>query len=266
MASLLALQESFVTEKFLELEEQLKKEADKPYEDTSNQILKTITKVFEKYKYFPNTLKYVLIKQELDRVKVFQQIRQHYGIMGLRYSEFLKGLLEDNFKEAQFQANSLIPNEEFIEIEYAEPSSVTDWTLRANRHAEQMIALILLLLSKGKPLEEFVIEIESKVASQIYDAKRLARTETATVINGTCLGVWMKADIPMVKWTDATETIQFVNRDGSKRVTRVCSHCRGYATGGEGGKGIYPIINLPSPCPAHPNCRCTLVPVIKNKK
>ncbi len=263
--SLQTQQEYFVTQKFLGLEKDLKGKATKPYRETSNIIIATIQKVFEKYNNSPDTFKYLLIQQELERLRVFTQIKQQYGAMGLEYSNWLKGFLKDNFNETVTQSNDLIGNteDEYKLPDYIEPKAVEELKKKGLLHGIEMVALLYLLLHKKRSFAEITIQIELKTVKQTYDAKRVARTETASMMNTTSLAIWQQSGVDKVKWTDATESIQFVNSTGKKKVTRVCKYCRGYATGGDGGNGIYSIGKLPSLCPAHPNCRCTLVPVLK---
>ncbi len=263
MSSLTTLQEEFVTHRFYEIEKYLKRKATNPYTNTVNIIISTMQKVFEKYDNYPDTFKYLLISQDLEKVGLYKQIQQQYGVMGEEFSEFMQSYLYDLYLQTEKHSNQIITNEEYHATPFALPPSVEKWKGKTFVQGAEMVLLIKLLIYNHKSMKEITTQLELKTGGHIYEAKRMARTETAETINTTALGVWEKSGITKVKWTDATEHIQFVNRKGNKKVTKVCKNCRSFATGGEGGKGIYTINQLPSPCPAHPNCRCTLVPIKK---
>ena len=54
------------------------------------------------------SLKYILIRQELERLKVFEQIKTHYGKMGLEFVDFMKGSLDDNYEKAVEHTNLML--------------------------------------------------------------------------------------------------------------------------------------------------------------
>jgi len=253
-------QEDFIIDRFKELESELPEEVKKPHDATFLIIILFIRKVFKKYESLPDdSTKYILIRQEFDRMKIFEQIKTHYGNMGLKFVDFMKGLLDNNYAKAVEHTNLMLGNEETLAPEYEEPASVNGWLGESAIQGVEMVGLILVLLSQKKSVEEIVPAIQKLSEGQAYKATRLARTETAQILNDTALSIYALSGVTKVRWTDATEKLVF--RSGKKRITKICSRCREYATGGEGGKGIYPINQLPSPCPAHPNCRCTIIPL-----
>ena len=73
-------------------------------------------------------------------------------------------------------------------------------------------------------------------------ANTLVRTETAWIQNQACIARYKDYGVSQVQWwTDPDE--------------RTCKVC------GKLHKNIYPIgANIP--CPAHPRCRCTIIPVV----
>lgn len=254
-------QEEFVMDRFKELETDLEKEVREPFDVTYLAIMWAIQKAFKKYEGLSVSIKYLLIRQELERLKVFEQIRTRYKQQGKQFEDFLKGVLETNFVKASEHTNQMLGNEIPKSTDYVEPTSVTGWELEAIGQGAEMIALITMLLSKGKTVDEIGPEVKKLTEGHSYKAKRLARTETAQLLNDTALTIYAMSGVKKVKWTDATENLLFRDKTGKKRITKVCPRCRSFATGGEQGKGIYPIGKLPSPCPAHPNCRCTLIPI-----
>lgn len=256
-------QEDFVVERFKALETDLDKEVRKPFDTTALAIILALRKAFKKYEGLSVSIKFLLIRQELERLKVFDQIKTRYKQQGLEFVDFLKGVLETNYAKAVEHTNQMLENEEQKSPEYTEPTSVTGWGTESVQQGIDMVNLITVMLSKGKSVDEIVPEVQKLSDGQAYKAKRLARTETAQIINSTAMAIYVLSGVDKVKWTDATETLVFKSMSGKKHITRVCPRCRSFATGGEKGNGIYPIDKLPSPCPAHPNCRCTLIPIKK---
>lgn len=254
-------QEDFVIERFKELETDLDKKAQKPYDEFAKAMALILMRVFKKYETLSVSIKFILIKQELERLKVFEQIKTHYGQQGLKFVDFLKGVLDTNFVKAVEHTNQMLGNEENVTPDYVEPTSVEAWKYEATKQGAEMIALITLLVSQGKEVEEIVQQVTQLSEGQSYKAKRLARTETAQLLNATALAIMSESGVKQVKWTDATETLLFRDKTGKKHITRVCPRCKAYANGGKNLDGVYPIGKLPSPIPAHPNCRCTLIPI-----
>lgn len=254
-------QEAFIVERFQKLETDLDKKVRKHYDVATDAIVLILMKVFKQYESLPDSVRYILIKQELERLKVFQQIKDFYGKQGSEFVDFMKGVLDTNYEKAVEHTNQMLDNEEIIKPDYTIPASVEGWLGEVIKQGVEMVGLILALLSKGEKVEAIVLQVTELSQGQAYKAKRLARTETGNVLNDTAKAIYKESGVKKVKWTDATESLLFRGKNGKKHSTRVCKFCRKYATGGENGKGIYPIDKLPSPCPAHPNCRCTLIPI-----
>jgi SPP1 gp7 family putative phage head morphogenesis protein len=45
-----------------------------------------------------------------------------------------------------------------------------------------------------------------------------------------------------------------------------CPICQDLASGGRNGDGVYPLSEIEGMLPAHPNCRCTILPVVRERK
>jgi len=86
---------------------------------------------------------------------------------------------------------------------------------------------------------------------QLYNLKRIARTETARILNTAVVETYK--DNPFCvgfKW----------NLNPAHKITDICDK---YASVDFGlGKGVFPKDRLPM-CPAHPHCMCKLTPVFK---
>lgn len=255
----------------MEMERDLVKHVDKPYRDTSKQIINKIEKVFSKFEHHPEAIRYHLIKQELSKERVFHQISRRYAVVGKGFSDFLRGSLQDNFKKAVAQANitmkSVRSQSEAFELHYQEQNDIeSDWRRRTLKHGQNVNNIITQGIAKHDSVDTITDNLVKETDMQVYEAKRLARTESMRVINSASLLTFKGLGVKKVKWLDSTEQVQLRNKKGNKKGTNVCDYCKGYATGGKEGKGIYPINALPSKIPAHPNCRCTLAPVIDKTK
>lgn len=264
------LQESFIIKQLIQLEKDLVKKVDKPYKETNKIIEKKIRDTFAKYDNYPQEFKYLLIKKDLEKQRVFQQISRRYQTIGKDFSSFLKQSLVENHKEAVkhsvYTVKSVQEGAKKFEPTYQETNDVeSDWRRRTSKHSKQINTIITQGIAKHHSADMIAEKLVEETGIQIYEAKRLARTETARVLNETSLKVFKGMGVKLVRWLDSTEQIFVKNKKG-KGKTRVCKYCRKYASGGRNGVGVYPINQLPSPCPAHPNCRCTLAPVLETKK
>jgi SPP1 gp7 family putative phage head morphogenesis protein len=95
---------------------------------------------------------------------------------------------------------------------------------------------------KEKPLYQIVEEIEDRFGVGISRAKTMARTEIMTAVNQGAIDEYRAAGVEELEWLAALDE-------------QMCDTC-----GALHGKR-WPITSAPD-CPAHPRCRCCLVPVI----
>lgn len=268
--SLDQMQEDFVTSKLIELERSLVKNVDKPLDSINQDIVKKVSSIFSKYKRYPVTVRFLLIEKELRKQNVYRQISRRYGEEGKSFTSYLKGSLDDNFRETvkhtQLTLKAHRKQAEEFEGHYKTVADIEDvWRQKTSKHSAKVNDIISQGIAKHKSIDMLTEELLLQTDLQVYQAKRLARTEVMNVINQASLLVYKEAKIGYVKWLDATEQVQLKSRKGNTQ-SRVCPFCRGYANGGENKDGVYPIGKLPSQIPAHPNCRCTLAPVLKTTK
>jgi hypothetical protein len=264
--SLEQLHEEFIKKKLKKMERDLVNSVDSPYKETSDTIVKKVEEIFKKYEHVPEVLRYTMIKQEFERQKVFRQIEERYDLIGRSYVRFLKGSLKENFEEAvkhsELILNDLKTNSDKFQLHYEETNDIeSDWRRRTKKHSQKVNTILTQGIAKHEAVDQITEKLIKEGGMQVYEAKRLARTEVSRVLNEASFKVYREVGVKKVRWLDSTEQVKLINRK-RKSKTVVCDHCRSYATGGEKGKGIYPLGNLPSPIPAHPNCRCTIAPVI----
>lgn len=98
-------------------------------------------------------------------------------------------------------------------------------------------------ISKGEGSNELARRIRDEVDVSMERASVIARTETMTAFNDAAKDNYAVNGVTEVEWLSSTE-------DG-----RLCEECADL-------NGKKYLIDSAPDCPAHPNCRCTLLPVI----
>lgn len=98
-------------------------------------------------------------------------------------------------------------------------------------------------LSMGESIPKITSRLQKELDSGYYNTVRLARTEVMRVRNDSKVKAYKDNDIEKLEW------------DSSPEQDRTCEVCAA-----RNGK-TYPIDHLPT-MPAHPNCRCTWLPVL----
>ncbi|PEA53429.1 hypothetical protein CON64_18475 [Bacillus pseudomycoides] len=97
-------------------------------------------------------------------------------------------------------------------------------------------------IAKGSSIPKIMKELMETAGLASFYAKRIARTETARIINDATKKTYQEMEVDRVQWNDAPE----LNRNAP------CPVCRA-----RNGK-VYKLGDEPS-LPAHPHCRCCLV-------
>lgn len=94
----------------------------------------------------------------------------------------------------------------------------------------------------GRSKDKAVADVMKRFGVGFNDADRLIRTETQRVLNEAQRQTYKDRGYNMVNWLVADDE-------------RLCDECMGI-----GADGPYPIDEVPAV--AHPNCRCTIIPVL----
>lgn len=97
-------------------------------------------------------------------------------------------------------------------------------------------------IAKGSSIPKITKELMETASLAAFYAKRIARTETARIVNDATKKTYQEMEVDRVQWNDAPE----LNRNAP------CLVCRA-----RNGK-VYKLGDEPS-LPAHPHCRCCLV-------
>ncbi|MGL5764488.1 MAG: minor capsid protein [Sarcina sp.] len=140
-----------------------------------------------------------------------------------------------------------MPNEKLMEMLMSNPWSGEVFSNRIwenNRVlAKNLNEILTRGLAQGKTVKNITDEMVKKMNSSLANTHRLVRTETMHFLNESCKERYKDADIKYVEMLAAEDE-------------RTCSIC------GEEHLKKYKIDEAPT-LPLHPNCRCTIIPIIK---
>lgn len=116
-----------------------------------------------------------------------------------------------------------------------------------NKLANRIYDDVIECVRTGKRPNHIISEIKRDFGSSAYEAKRLVNTELARVVNSAQLDIYQNSDVvDKIMWTATLEA-------------NTCDYCADLD-----GK-IFDKWNVPD-LPAHPSCRCCLVPVVDGWK
>lgn len=140
-----------------------------------------------------------------------------------------------------------LPNKELIEYITEYPWSGSYFSERLWKNTDLLNFNVTEVLRKGltqgMSIAAMIEELRLRMQIEYNICIRLVRTETMAYLNQSSLEVYKKAGINKVQWWTALDE-------------RVSSECKALH-----GKE-YDINNAPM-IPKHPNCRCTLIPIVE---
>lgn len=150
-----------------------------------------------------------------------------------------------NMNEA-LQADFSMNNDKLVEMLFANNWSGEMFSERIWSNTGDLAAKLNMLLKehliRGSSIAQITKLIHSKLNAHLKNTLRVVRTETMHYLNAASLQSYKDAGVEEVEMLAAKDE-------------RLCEVC-----GSEHGK-IYPINEAPI-LPLHPNCRCTIVPVV----
>ena len=152
-----------------------------------------------------------------------------------------------------------------------------------NHFKDQLMTALGDAVAAGTSADELAKNLQNAINSNWYDARRIAYTEMAHIQNQSSVDRYKEADVKYYQWlagSNKTWTVKLSekqiqnlpddsyvkkkllrNRNGDKTISiKVCEYCQ--SLDGQ----IFPIDDTEHipPDGSHPNCRCTIVPILDN--
>lgn len=144
------------------------------------------------------------------------------------------------------------PNKKLMEKALNEPWRGDEFSSRLWKNQRKLAGnlndVLLRGIQQGKAVTDIAVDLHNSIGNSFNACHRLVRTETMHYLNDATLRRYQDAGVTQVQvWAAIDE--------------RTCDVC------GIGGyhERVYPIEKAPSP-PFHPNCRCTILPVLEEKR
>lgn len=162
----------------------------------------------------------------------------------------LEAMYEDTYKKAEgkltgvsfsmFNPNTL---NEVINANFKGATFSARIWLRQDKLKAQLNNLIIQSAVLGKDHRKVAKEVEKRFSVSYSDAKRLVRTETMRVLNSACINSAKDRGYKRVMWLTAEDEM-------------VCKEC------GPLNRQVMEIDRVEA-IPLHPNCKCTVLPVVE---
>ena len=259
----------------------------KQIEKEITKLLRYLSKLFKKYKYFNDDDRTRLINQDIISERFVSNSIFTINSLAEKYSIFLKGSLDENFKntvkKATIAFNAVLNRISEISFNEFEEFMVLNNTtygydplinipIRSNDFVNDIQVILQNSIIENKSFDELKKQVMKRSSLFRHFILQGAWSEHSRVVNTSLLIMYDKLGIEKVQWLDATEQIDVFNNNSY--LTMVCDKCRDLATGGKYGDGIYELtmFNIKKDpslynadfliIPAHPKCRCIVVPVI----
>lgn len=99
-----------------------------------------------------------------------------------------------------------------------------------------------------------------------WRAERIARTESSRALNTGQVAAWEDMGVTRMKWATAPNSCEFCNamETGSQSIKQPFLTVGSTLRGKDGGTMSIDYAAVKTP-PLHPNCRCTLLPIVSNR-
>lgn len=195
----------------------------------------------------------------LDRDKLKKLLKDEVGQLADQSNQQLTMILAESYEEMIKESYKLIGIEvdykltrkEFIDAAVKAPIAGKTFSKRiwknCNDLANTIYADVNKIVKTGASPEKVARQVKKQYNSSAYQAKRLVNTELAKVVNQATLDVYSNSGVVQkVMWTATLEK-------------NTCSIC-GDRDGKEFSLKEVPFL------PAHPNCRCCLIPIVDGYK
>lgn len=224
------------------------------YQEASLEISEELYKVAEKMRTSTPTLSDMHKLNRLSKLK--KNIENEVRALTEKIESLANSNMEQGFKEVYSNINIELDNTEFAEA----PKRVIEQLLRqpweGGNFSERLWKNSQILASnlndiltrgliQGMTVTEMAIQLNNRMNQGFNVAHRLVRTETMHYLNSSALRAYRDAGIKEVQFWAAED----------ERTCKICGAMHG---------NKYEVDKAPTP-PIHPNCRCTILPVIEER-
>ena len=184
------------------------------------------------------------------RANIVNIVNNYIDIIEREFIKESQSIIKENYKDIMLNLGNTdfaLPNKELIENITKYPWSGANFSERLWKNTQLLEFNLNEILRKGLVQGMTIIEmtdlISLRMDAEYKVALRLVRTETMAYLNQSSIETYKNAGINKVQWWTALDE-------------RVSSECKALH-----GK-TYDINNTPM-IPKHPNCRCTLIPIVE---
>lgn len=199
---------------------------------------------------------FALSGNQLDELK--EAITKNLSDASVEEQEFIQGLLEDAYIETTEKTyTSLGIKKDFSLVRPEMVAQAVNTPIDGKRFSERIwanneklanriYADVLDCIKNGTRPNAIARQIKKDFGCTAYEAKRLVNTELAKVVNAAQMEIYQSEGIEQVLWTATLEN-------------NTCDYCA------DMDGRLFDVKNAPN-LPAHPCCRCCLVPVVDGWK
>lgn len=260
---------SYWEERLLRFNNEVLKDMEKRSEELINAYKKAfnenltneISEIYNEYADNNGEISYTKILKYNRLKKINEKFKNIALELGANEIEFLKDNFPEIIKKSYEEVGIMLEvsfetiSKDIIDYVVNYPWSGKDYKSTVWDNKELLIKNLKQIVTKGiingDSINKMLAALKKVMEQEAWKCRRIIRTETMHMINAGHYERYKKAGIKQLKYVATHDYYS----DGKPRY---CESCMG-----NDGK-IYEIDNAPM-LPLHPNCRCTLIPIVDIK-
>ncbi|MFX0547922.1 minor capsid protein [Hathewaya histolytica] len=227
------------------------------YKNTQKELEEIIVKLYMKYEE-GGQLSYTEMSKYNRLTTLYNEIDKAIKELGSNESKAIRNDLIENYYSAAERVGETLEkgnigvkavevNKKAVEKAIMYPWSGSDYKSRVWENKEYLAKKVKETITRGmiegSSISNMTKALKEEMGKGAYECRRLVRTETSHILNSATYDRYKENNVTKVQFWAAEDE-------------RTCEEC-----GAEHEK-IYNIEDAPM-LPLHPNCRCTLIPVIE---